>query len=111
MAQSAAARLGRRTVVAVAVLAVVSGATAQIAQAAPPANDNFGAATVISTAPTTVVGTNAEATRQTNEPTNGEQTVWWRWTAPDSGRYRLDLCQTTPEWAAVLSVYTGTAVA
>jgi hypothetical protein len=80
------------------------------ALAAPPPNDNFASATVFTPTPGTMVGTNAEATRQTGEPQNGNATIWWRWTAPETGRYRLDTCQSVPSFDSFVGVYQGTAV-
>lgn len=74
---------------------------------AAPANDHYANATAFGTAPGQVVGTNVDATRQTGEPDNGNRTVWWKWTAPDSGRYRLDTCDTIPALRTVVGVYHG----
>lgn len=86
----------------IAVLAAIAGA----AQAAPP-NDHYGNAIEFGSAPGEVVGTNVDATRQTGEPENGNATVWWKWTAPDSARYRLDTCETLPSLSLVVGVFTG----
>lgn len=56
-----------------------------LALAAAPANDNFAAASVVSSLPFSASVSNTEATVELNEPItcNGQsQTVWWRYTAP-----------------------------
>src|SRR5712671_3852619 len=62
--------------------------------AAPPANDNFTNATVLTGNFNTFTGALAEATSEGLEPfrwgfgpeawPRGNQTVWWSWTAPDA---------------------------
>ena len=77
--------------------------------AAPPANDNFADATVLTGLPASAGGTNTEATIQTSEPdeTGGEggTSVWWRWTAPASGWVEINT--TGSDFDTVLAVYTG----
>lgn len=73
-------------------------------------NDNFDSATAFDPVPGTMVGTNNDATRETGEPSTGERTVWWRWTATETARYRIDDCLSVPEFASVLGVYTGASV-
>jgi flagellin-like hook-associated protein FlgL len=102
---------GRRTRTLASLTAIAfAGLGAGQAFAAPPPNDNFASATVFTPTPGTMVGANAEATRQTGEPQNGNSTVWWRWTAPESGRYRVDTCETVPSFDSFVGVYQGTAV-
>jgi hypothetical protein len=103
-------RIGRRTAAIASATVILVLSWSGSALAAPPANDNFANAITFPAAPGTVVGTNAEATRQTGEPSNGERTVWWKWTAPDSGRYRFDDCESVPTFDSVLGVYTGASV-
>jgi hypothetical protein len=79
------------------------------AQAAPP-NNNFANATQFGAVPGTVIGTNVGATRQSGEPDNGSATVWWKWTATETGRYHVDTCKTIPGFTSVVGVYTGTSV-
>src|SRR5690349_16433610 len=57
------------------------------AQAAPPPNDDFADATVVSGSSIAIPGTTVEATTEENEqlPSGEWQSVWYRWTAP-SGR-------------------------
>lgn len=82
------------------------------ALAAPPANDNFAAAQTITGTNATVSGTNVEATKQAGEPFHagdlGGASVWYVWTAPNSGDYKLDTCGNAPD--TLLAVYKGSAV-
>lgn len=62
---------------AVALLAALPVA---LAWGAPPANDNFGSATVVNPAGERIVGTLAEASFETGEPattTGDSRTVWY----------------------------------
>lgn len=100
-------RLVAATFATCAVMAMGAGPAA----AAPPANDNFANATTL--APVTSVsisGTNSEATLETGEPTCcfTQKTVWFRWTAPKTGNYRIELCGSN--FDTYLKVFTGTAV-
>jgi hypothetical protein len=75
-----------------------------------PVNDNFASAIVISGATATVTGYNTNATKETGEPNHagniGGRSIWWKWTAPQSGVATIDtrgsLCDTT------LGIYLGT---
>lgn len=79
------------------------------ALSAPPSNDAFANATLLSGAEGTVSGTNEEATREVGEPAHTGQdagaSVWFRWTAPRSGTLLLDTCDS--DFDTVLGVYTG----
>ena len=80
------------------------------ASAAPPANDNFAGAQVLGGAqPIVVTGTVREATREPNDPAGFDASVWYRWTAPASGRFAIELCAQNASAAQFLSlsVYTG----
>jgi RTX calcium-binding nonapeptide repeat (4 copies) len=55
------------------------------AVAAPPPNDNFVDATEITGLPAEVTGSNVDATREPDEPTSGDHSIWFRWTAPADG--------------------------
>ncbi|WP_375477358.1 beta strand repeat-containing protein [uncultured Jatrophihabitans sp.] len=76
------------------------------------ANDAFAAATVISGASGNVGGTNAGATKETNEPSHagnpGGKSIWYQWTAPSSGTVSFDT--RTSSFNTLLAVYTGNAV-
>ena len=94
--------------------AVFALASATIAQAAPPANDDFANAQVLAaTLPVSATGTNAEATVQTGEPEpdakqGDTHSVWYSWTAPSSGPVTVDAGGSN--YPAFVTVYTGTAV-
>lgn len=80
---------------------------------APPANDQFSRAAVLSTGPSTVVtGTNVLATAEPGEPrhngTGGGQSIWWRFTAPANGR--VTLSTRGSNFDTILAVYRGSAV-
>ena len=82
-----------------------------IRPANPPGNDNFAAAIVMSGSAWTAQGNNTDATSEPNEPyiaLSGSGTgasVWWQWTAPASGLYRLTTAGSGID--TVLVVYTG----
>ncbi len=84
-----------------------------ITVAAAPPNDYFADAPAISGGTASVSGTNVNATREPGEPDHvptdaasvGENSVWYRWTAPASGQTTLDTC--TKDFDTVLGVYTG----
>ena len=86
------------------------------AQAAPPSNDNFSSATNLGSAvPAVGSGSNIEATTEAGEPVqrsvvSATGTIWWRWTAPATGRYRVDICDTLPALNSTLGVFTGSSV-
>ena len=94
--------------------AVVALAAASPAQAAPPANDAFANAQVLST-PASVPGTTVDATREAGERNYDDQygvygqgTVWYSWTAPKTSRYRVADCGTTED--SRIFVYTGSSI-
>jgi hypothetical protein len=78
---------------------------------AQPANDNFASAFVLTGINVTTNGTTALATKEVGEPNHagnaGGKSVWYRWTAPQSGSVNLAL---TATYRDLLAVYTGTAV-
>jgi titin len=86
----------------------------QLHQAAPPPNDNFANAFVLSTQDASAVGdTSAGATLETNEAQTvagavGGASVWYRWTAPATGQVTIDTA--TSSFDTLLGVYTGTTV-
>jgi subtilisin family serine protease len=80
---------------------------------APPVNDDFAAATPIDlTGPTTVTGSNVDATKEVGEPTHGPvpggTSAWWSFVAPSFGDVTLSTGGST--FDTVLAVYTGGAV-
>lgn len=82
--------------------------TVRPAHSAP--NDNFSAAIPITGAEVSVLGSNLEATREPLEPAHaqydsGEESVWWRWTAPADGEYMLSVEQAA--LSLIVAAYTG----
>jgi hypothetical protein len=70
-----------------------------------PSNDDFAnAGTISGGVPITVTGSNAIASAEAGEPAHGGgpavRSVWWKWTAPASGRVSANIC-------ARLAIYTG----
>jgi hypothetical protein len=84
------------------------------APAAPPLNDAFAAAEELSGRTATASGLNKEATKETNEPNHadnaGGASVWYRWTAPASGRAHLSTCGSGTDFDTLLAAYTGDSV-
>ena len=78
-----------------------------------PGNDNFVNARLIEGSAGTVTGSNAGATKEPGEPNHagngGGSSVWYTWTAPSSGAWRLDTAGSS--FDTLLAVYTGTGVA
>ncbi|WP_035604532.1 hypothetical protein [Haloferula sp. BvORR071] len=83
---------------------------------AVPANDNFANAINMTGSAWTANGTNVDASREDagSEPLSGlsdpyaSSTVWWKWTAPAAGRYRVSLAGSS--FDSVLGIYTGSAL-
>jgi len=92
----------------------IEGARSMYGPPGIPANDTFANATVITltSSPTTVVGVNTNATKESGEPrhadNSGGRSVWWRWTAPSVGSVTIDTRGSY--YDTTLAVYTGTAV-
>ena len=84
-------------------------ATPAVAQAAPPPNDAFANAQVV-TLPTQLMGTSVEATTEMGEPVPivDSVSVWYRLTTPMGQRVRIDTCGSGSE--AWVNVYTGSDV-
>jgi aqualysin 1 len=89
----------------------------QLGSASPPtgpANDNFGAAQVISGSSGSVTGSNVDATGQSAEPLNYTsdsapiQSVWYAWTAPATGDVEIDTCDSS--FDTTLGIYLGSTV-
>jgi hypothetical protein len=78
---------------------------------APPANDMFANAQIISGASGSVTGTNVDATVESGEPLTGvmTKTVWYRWTSPSNLSMTFETTSGTLT-DTVLGVYTGSAV-
>lgn len=79
-----------------------------------PPNDDFAQAQEIVGSAASVDGTNKEASREAGEPSHSalpfpaDYSVWYRWTAPNSGQATIDTC--TGDFNSFLAVYTGSAV-
>lgn len=79
-----------------------------------PPNDDFARAQEIVGSAASVDGTNKEASREAGEPSHSalpfpaDYSVWYRWTAPNSGQATIDTC--TGDFNSFLAVYTGSAV-
>ncbi|TDO30007.1 Ig-like domain-containing protein [Kribbella sp. VKM Ac-2527] len=108
---------GLRAVVAVtAALAVVVAASVVSlpqALAAPPGNDDFGAAEQLTgTLPIQVSASNVDATKEPGEPDHGGNaggsSIWFSWTAPATGPVVIDVCGSNVK--NQVGVYTGSAV-
>ncbi|HEX7744905.1 MAG TPA: hypothetical protein VF462_06555, partial [Micromonosporaceae bacterium] len=100
----------RVSVVVLAVLGALVGVpiSASASLAAPP-NDDFADAQVLSGTSGSVNGNIAGATTEPGEP--GEYpppSIWYRWTAPQSGLYRFDA--TTGVFKPDMAIYTGTSL-
>ncbi len=92
-----------------------SGALAVVA---PPPNDDFADAQKITGDNASVAGTTLAATRESGEPdhytkndpgasSDGERSVWYRWTAPFSGTATLDDCASHHMDSNMIAAYTG----
>jgi hypothetical protein len=59
-----------------------------------PANDFFADSQGLTGTSTAIGGSNVDATNETGEDTCcfRDKTVWFNWTAPKTGNYRIDLC-------------------
>ena len=94
-------------------MAVLAAASSVYAGVTVP-NDDFANATLLSGNTGSTTGNNASATAEVGEPTfiddNGsDASIWWRWTAPESGRAVFDTLGTGTD--TILGVYTGTNLA
>lgn len=81
---------------------------------APPANDNFANAQVISGTTGATTGTNVEATGETGEPNHASSSfpmnsIWYVWTAPANVSMRFSTAGSSLS-TVTMAVYTGTAV-
>ncbi|MBK5111515.1 MAG: carboxypeptidase regulatory-like domain-containing protein [Thermoleophilia bacterium] len=82
------------------------------ASAAPPPNDDFVNAEVLTGLPTSTSGSNVDATLEVGEPSHGlgeaGNSVWYSWTAPATGDVEVDL--NGSDFDTFLAVYTGTSL-
>ncbi len=77
-----------------------------------PPNDDFANAETISGRAVRLTATNLNSSRQNGEavtPNGAGHTLWYKWTAPDSGRYHVAAFST--EVDATAAVYVGSSVA
>src|ERR1043165_3640745 len=90
-------------------MALVLGAVAAQGQ---PANNNFANAIPLSGLSVATTGSNLGANKEVGEPnhgfSSGGASVWWTWTAPESGLTTIDTFGSS--FDTLLGVYTGTAV-
>lgn len=75
-------------------------------------NDNFADAVQLTGESGEVIGSNQDATRETDEPLHAEETgassVWYRWRAPRNGQFAFSLGDS--RFDTLLAVYTGATV-
>jgi hypothetical protein len=78
----------------------------------PPPNDDFANAQLISGTFGTVLGSNAGASREANEPTHGGNvggaSVWYRWIAPSNGT--VSFTTKASQIEPLLAAYTGSKI-
>jgi Ca2+-binding RTX toxin-like protein len=100
-----------RRALKVTALTLIMGSTWGVPPAfGAPANDAFGSALWLGSAPTgTVVGWNVSATKEPGEPDHagnvGGHSVWYTWTAPASGNAAFTTSDS--DFDTLLAVYTG----
>ncbi len=79
----------------------------------PPSNDAFDKPAILVGASGSITNSNRAATRQAGEPVHasnpGGRSVWYQWTAPDNGVWKLDLSGSS--FDTLLAVYSGTNIA
>ena len=89
-----------------------SGATL-VSLGSAPANDAFASAVTLTGESTQITARNELASREPGEPRilgfAGGASVWYRWTAPRSGRFQISVA-TLNYFDPLLAVYTGTAL-
>ncbi|MBC7883357.1 MAG: VCBS repeat-containing protein [Anaerolineae bacterium] len=86
--------------------------TLQLQLLEPPANDNFANAIELVGQQASASGTNRGSSAEVGEPAHAgfpaSRTVWWTWTAPETGSVVIDTFGSN--FDTVLAVYTGNAV-
>lgn len=77
-----------------------------------PVNDAFATPTVLAGESLHLAGTNFRATLEQGEPRigsfNGGTSLWYRWTAPRTGRFQVSAA--SEDFNPILAVYTGSAL-
>ena len=106
-------RLGRAVLLSCAAAVSLLGFAAPAGAA--PANDAFSAATSLSSAlPSSIAGSNVEATKEGDEPNHagelGGHSVWYSWTSAASVPVDISTCTPFSTIDSLLAVYTGSAV-
>jgi hypothetical protein len=75
----------------------------------PPVNDNFAQAIALTGRSVSVTGSNENATAEASEPDHtglpAKASVWWKWTAPDSGSVTVETAGS--DFDTLLGIYTG----
>ena len=105
-------RTGTLALAAVIAALFLGGASAHAAAEAPPANDNFADALVLTGRTGVFFAANVEATEELGEPDHagvpGGASVWYRWNSTQGGRVQITVCE--GDFDTVLAVYTGVAL-
>ncbi|HMS42833.1 MAG TPA: hypothetical protein PKE69_21570, partial [Pyrinomonadaceae bacterium] len=82
--------------------------------AAPPANDGFANAELVSGMQVHITRSNAEATKEPGEPAHannfGGASVWFKWTAPMTRMMAFTTNRSSTNLDTVIHIYTGTSV-
>ena len=91
------------------VLALIAASVPRL-HAQTPVNDAFAARLVLTGSTNSVTGNNTNATSEPGEPVTpgGDRSIWWSWTAADSGAVTVDTTGST--FDTILAVYTGTEI-
>ncbi len=91
---------------------VVSAGLTVTTPVSTPVNNAFASATVLTGTSVSVSGSNANATKESGEPSHagnaGGKSVWWSWTAPSAGKVTLTTAGSS--FDTLLGVYTGSSV-
>lgn len=98
--------------IGVAVIIAAFGASNVVA--APPANDNFANAEVLTGVRVSVTRTNVDATKEAGEPNHandvGGKSVWFKWTAPRDGIFTFSTNRSDSNIDTLLGIYVGPSV-
>ncbi|MCX7049710.1 MAG: right-handed parallel beta-helix repeat-containing protein, partial [Candidatus Sumerlaeota bacterium] len=77
-----------------------------------PVNDSFSSASIIAGVASSTRGANRLGTKESGEPNHagnaGGASVWWKWTAPETGAYIFDTHGS--DFNTLFSIYTGASV-
>lgn len=89
--------------------------TPHVPSGTPPGNDNFGNATALVGAVGSITGANIGATVEVGEQRIqdyfGGASVWYSWTVPITGSYRIDTCDANPSLPSLIGLFRGNSVA